>query len=533
MNILFNFIDIGAEALTHDVTWFFPVSVRADKIKVVQGNFSCMLRRFLNHFLYGARGISTAGVPLMLHGQAYLLRAELVILLTDGGAWPQALQWSGAGSIKPCFKHGNVLKRDCILSGTEGFVNIDCANVREFQAVKHDDLYDDVDSCLECARLHELDPGNVDLKNNLARMHYVTGLKPTTHGLLADLDMRRKLDIMKLIYLDWPHTFLQEGVLSNELTELIRACKTKLNVQPSFWEARLKGGWNFPSQTRVKQQYLYRLFNDFRIPEGSETPKVHGNMAEMLGVYGLIRHIIETDPVLQSDLLAQERESFHALCRVLDLVLDVKFFRRRPAQTSAIVLAAHAEYMRLSIAAYGRRHCKPKMHWVFDIAQQWENDDLDMLFDTFTIERWHLRVRRIAQHVHNLARFEKSVLSVALTEQHAELQKTRLGNGLRGSLEQLPGTGISVANALEIYGLRFGVGDVVTLGNAVGQVVGCAEEGGILNLIVDELQGSRHLTATSRVASTTVRRRSVWSPMQVRRALAWYEGDGSLVVLDC
>ena len=56
-----------------------------------------MLKVFLHCALYSPDGLTTAGVPLVLFGAPYLLKARLRIILTDGGAWPLALQWSGAG----------------------------------------------------------------------------------------------------------------------------------------------------------------------------------------------------------------------------------------------------------------------------------------------------------------------------------------------------------------------------------------------------------------------------------------------------
>ena len=59
-----------------------------------------------------------------------------------------------------------------------------------------------------------------------------------------------------------------------------------------------------------------------------------------------------------------------------------------------------ASYMRKTIAVYGREHVKPKTHWVFDIADQLEEHAwLGILFDAFTIERFHVRVKRTAVDV--------------------------------------------------------------------------------------------------------------------------------------
>ena len=79
------------------------------------------------HFL-GANGIETAGLPLELHGQPFLLFAKLAVLLGDGEGLQKAFQWAGAGGIKPCLRHWNVLKLGSGLAHRDDrFVEIDCA----------------------------------------------------------------------------------------------------------------------------------------------------------------------------------------------------------------------------------------------------------------------------------------------------------------------------------------------------------------------------------------------------------------------
>jgi len=531
MNLLFNFAEVGPEVLSHDMTWFLPISVRTMEVNKVVGGWSRMLKIFLHCALYSPDGLATAGVPLILLGQPYLLRAKLKLLLTDGGAWPLALQWSGAGSIKPCFKHSNVLKKNCVLTAkSPGFVEIDCANVDMFVRQCPNNLYDDVDSVVEVSRLHALDPVRTP-NARVTDLQYVTGLKTTSDGLLACPRLRADIDFLKVFYYDWPHTFLQEGVLSNELTAFTRACMSKLHVAPSFWHSRLLAGWNFPAQHRLKQRYLHRLFDEYRMPHGDDNPKVRANMGEMLGVYGLIRHIITTDAALQVPEIAQERESFNAVCEVMDVILEAKYFRMGLAEAGRRIRVLHASYMRKCIAIYGREHVKPKMHWVFDIADQLEeNEWLQIVFDAFTIERWHNRVKHHAHKVKNTRVFEKSVLSCLICEQAAELREAnKMGNGLRGPSEQVHG--LEIAKCVDMFGMRLSSGDVVIRGHSVGEIVACAQEGHEFFVIVDEFSDIAQVTQQHRIASLVVAQRCVWFAREAIPALAWYAGGGNAIIV--
>ena len=95
-----------------------------------------MLLRFLHIFFGGPNGIVTAGVPLIFNGSPYLLKAKLRICLSDGAGIAQALEWRGAGSIKPCIFNSNVLKRDCklIAAAGEEFVEIGCFDTHRFRS---------------------------------------------------------------------------------------------------------------------------------------------------------------------------------------------------------------------------------------------------------------------------------------------------------------------------------------------------------------------------------------------------------------
>ena len=417
-----------------------------------------------------------------------------------------------------------------MLTGTApGFVEIDCANVDQFVRQCPDHLHDDVDSVIEVSRLHALDPIGTPLKQ-VTDLQYLTGLKTTSDGLLACPRLRGDIDFLKVFYYDWPHTFLQEGVLTNELTAFTQACMSKLHVAPSFWHSRLLDGWNFPAQHRVKQRDLHRLFDDYRMPD-VDNIRVRANMGEVLGVYGLIRHIVTTDAALQVPEIAQERESFNAVCEVMDVILEAKYFRMGVAEAGRRIRVLHASYMRKCIAIYGRDHVKPKMHWVFDIADQFEeNEWLKIVFDAFTIERWHNRVKQHAHNVKNTKVFEKSVLSCLICEQAAELRDTKMGNGLRGPREQMP-DGLEIAKCVDMFGMRLSSGDVVIRGHSVGEIVACAQEGHEFFVIVDVFSDIAQVTPQHRIASLVVAQRRVWLARETIPALAWYAGAGNAIIV--
>ncbi len=120
MNVVFTFLNFGAQNLCHEALWCVPVSVRSERIAAIEGGWSRMFTQFLHLFLWGPSGIETAGIALMLNGAPYVLKAKLATCIVDGLGLSQVLEWRGASSMRPCFYHGNVLRRNCRLSEAAG-----------------------------------------------------------------------------------------------------------------------------------------------------------------------------------------------------------------------------------------------------------------------------------------------------------------------------------------------------------------------------------------------------------------------------
>ena len=83
----------------------------------------------MERILYGPSGMSTVGVPLLIGGQERILFAKLTNLLSDGDGHRMGWDWRGAASLKPCWKHFNVFRKDSGLAHRmPGYVEIDCSD---------------------------------------------------------------------------------------------------------------------------------------------------------------------------------------------------------------------------------------------------------------------------------------------------------------------------------------------------------------------------------------------------------------------
>jgi hypothetical protein len=70
--------------------------------------------------------------------------------------------------------------------------------------------------------------------------------------------------------------------------------------------------------------------------------------------------------------VAAKVESFTAMCEVADVILSAKYGRLDMASAAQQLRRTMSRALDLHVKAHGPDNVKPKMHWVFDIADQFE-----------------------------------------------------------------------------------------------------------------------------------------------------------------
>ena len=140
--------------------------------------------------MYSATGIATAGLPLMLNGQQFMLFAKLSHLLADGDGHRLAFEWKGASGLKCCLCHWNVLKLNSDLT----FLEIDCSDPVGFRLSTVSDIDQRADAILEMRRRVS---SRQAPKVQLEKLEKVVGLGCTELGLRADGDLRRRVDLLQ------------------------------------------------------------------------------------------------------------------------------------------------------------------------------------------------------------------------------------------------------------------------------------------------------------------------------------------------
>lgn len=154
------------------------------------------------------------------------------------------------------------------------------------------------------------------------------------------------------------------------------------------------------------------------------------------------------------------------------------------------------------------------------------------MLDAFVIERTHLTVKRVAEHIRNTSEFEASCMAALITRCWSDAATEAGGAGLRGHVERWPGAdGIFIADSMEVHSVDMCVDDVVYYGETAGIVRGCCcQNHRDLTLLVEPLDITRVMSCNSHVVRFT-NELAVWPATHVKHAVAWRHVVDELLVL--
>ena len=102
---------------------------------------------------------------------------------------------------------------------------------------------------------------------------------------------------------------LADGAMSVETQLLISAATLEGVVTMADLEAYMKTNWLFPSASRAKSKLLWQVFRTAQHPTQE---KLKASASEMLGVYSLLRHFVDSR-LQDAEGIALQKASFQAL----------------------------------------------------------------------------------------------------------------------------------------------------------------------------------------------------------------------------
>ena len=175
---------------------------------------------------------------------------------------------------------------DCDLAHRRGhYVDLGCSDRTLFRARTSADVYASYD--ILAAAADRVNDGRLS-QSAYAKLEKVMAMNRNPHGLLADETLRRVVDPIATMTWDWVHSYLQDGVFTTEVTQVLRACAP---FGVTFEELRryLKDdAWRFPAASRGKSSALHRVFDSWRSTAADPNqarPREFGRHSQQIKVF--------------------------------------------------------------------------------------------------------------------------------------------------------------------------------------------------------------------------------------------------------
>ena len=479
MVIAFNFLELGSDVLECDMTWFIPVVVREEVYKLLQGGWSVLLRLFLRRLLLGPRSFTSAGVlvPFSIEVEprargCLQLQSTLGSCLSDGEGLMKCLQWNGHGSLRPDFVYSNVFKKGSGMADEAlGYVDITCSDSTRLRPWTVEAWNKNIDDVLEYRQ--ERQAGRI-LQGRLKESITAAGFWPTPDGLLADLELRANHDFLQLWQYDSMHTAFQDGMMSQAMWFICKiVSRVKYNNQKCESLVSYLDGCQFPMARSSQGRALRRVFTPLMLKKHESHNGLVANASVQLTLYPLIEDWASLEargePSLRGHLVV-----YKAACRIVDLLKLIKHRRLTTVAAKPQLIEAYEEWFTLHKVQYGTEHIRPKHFWMGTICRR--IDATELLFDMFSIERQHRRVRVHAELVKNLRCWEASVLMRVLDAQVTALQCENPLHSSYRLIGQETHRGLAGVAAIKCIcgGAELARNDIVKNASSAGVVLECS-----------------------------------------------------------
>ena len=522
----FTFHEFGDFAIRHEAVWFHVGVLRSSIASKVVGGLGCAVRLLMRALVVEEHGF-TNGVVLPLDDGPTLLFARLRNHLGDEGGLAAGLCIKGAAGIRPCLACANVVKKgsDLIGRGAAALVEISCTDANQFVNCSDADVWRVYD------RLVALDAHAT--RTEMDRQLKAAGVNLNANGIIADVGLRGYVGPVSSLTYDWQHTYLSNGVASQEMFEFLSSCKKHgIHSMYSVLETFCKADWTWPQQLKSSGKSIANVFNKVR--ERASHDHWKSGASELLTVIPLVRHFAESIVLVRHPQLHLHVKSLLSCFKVIDMLQDAK---GGPCNSDALSRAVK-HHLDLHKSCYGEKEWKPKMHYALHIPSQILRDN--MLFDCFVVERSHQVPKLIATAIQHTASFEKSVIARALLARLRELAVFDERSGLRGRQDDFPEMGnelgrqdVRCASQAAVSGFQIHSGDMLFVGNHVISMKLAIASGDDLGVLGHACDLATRRSSTAAEYSVQAGLSFMWlGNHRIRRAHVWTTlASGHILVL--
>ena len=205
------------------------------------------------------------------------------------------------------------------------------------------------------------------------------GMQSNRCGLLAARDLRGLLRPERVITHDIQHICFCGGVVGIELHLILLKIKEAIGLEPHHIRQWLEADWQFPDHRNTSGAAMSKLFCPARLEASNAANRFKGQASELLGVYTMLRHILDEHIGKVPDRLNRVKKEFESSMAMCDVCDSVRLYKAGGWKNSADFLSNVQLYLRKFREAYGIdgddvRNAVPKHHKLMHTPRQVQRD---------------------------------------------------------------------------------------------------------------------------------------------------------------
>ena len=355
--VYYSFLELGAAALMSENAWLIAATVRSSLVERIESGMSQFLRALLVDVFFNStngQGFQTTGLILKLDdgsSQRITIFARVRFIAADEKALKEVSGAKGASGFKMCAICSLVTKHHALPRYLTGnYVPSTELDMLKFGVHTDESLRAMQRELVDAITAFE---SGVMTKSQLENIEYHFGYTYLPGGLYSDV--RLAIQPRQVIYYDWYHIYVVNGVYQKEIQALL----TFLGAQkfPHQRFAAYLGRWSWPRSV----QSPCRMFDDYEPHKDHLTCDGHVCTSS----YEVIATFI-TSVIMPLGIAAAQCNSFLKLCDVMDLLLNAN----RGVTTPQKFYVANVAFLRAHLTAYGDMAWVPKHHLSMHLADQ-------------------------------------------------------------------------------------------------------------------------------------------------------------------
>ena len=382
--------------------WMTICVVRSSIVGKLDGHLSQLLKQILHHW-FQVHFLHAQGLQLQepsVHPQPQpckRLFAKLGFFIMDGAAHKFAMSMKGDSGSRFCCLCKNVFLAKAQHEPDD--VDHQVATVSSF--TKHQDLQLSSDAEIWDSWARMSGRYTTLPANQFKKWEQATGITFSKDAILADRTLEEFFNPTQILFHDWMHAMLCQGVASSGIYKLVADldCWSSLGGWLACWQV--------PST--FKNFKPDSLSSDKRVEKHKKSNKFSSTASELLTLLPLLDHFllsVEADQTEHKDKV----QCFQAMCLLVEQFQATWY--QQAVTPSAI--AAQVEIVLATWKATGWPMLK-KHHWLLHVAKNFATHGI--LPNCFCMERKNKVVGQQATAIQNTTKLEQYILEELLAKE--------------------------------------------------------------------------------------------------------------------